>query len=227
MQRGSADMLGSFAEMAALALGPLWLAGVALVGVWLVQYRDRKRRGLAIAPLLVHKRATAWGLATAVLGATLTLLVADNARRNAYQDAQRQFTQQVDRTESAISQEVLGLVKPLGAMRGAFANDAAASQSEFAGLVQALDLPQYYRGIRGIGYAERIASADLGTYLARQSRLEGRTATMRPILGNLPEPLDAHFRVQRMEPLAANREELGLDFASEPRRRAAMVAANI
>jgi PAS domain S-box-containing protein len=222
---GSPEAMGSFAQMAALALGPLWIGGVFLLAAWMVQYRRRKRRGAGWVSLLVHQRATGWALATAVLGAALTLVLADDARLEAYRDAQRSFQQQVERAQNAISQEVVALAKPLGGMRGAFAIDGAVSRREFAAMVDALDLPRNYPGIRGIGFAERVTPSALQAYLARQERIDGQAATMRPVLGNLPEPLEAHFRVQHIEPLAANRQEVGLDFASEPRRRAAMLAA--
>ena len=219
------DVLGSFAQMLAYALVPLAFAALILGGVWTYQYLHRKKLQSGKPVLLVHKAPMVWAVATLALGLGLALVVGNTARNNTYREAHLRFMQQMDRSESSIQQEVSGLIKPLNGVRGAFVASESVSRKEFEAMIEALDLRRNYPGVRGIGYAERVKSTELKAFLANQVPVDGQATKLTFLSAMQHVGADEHFPVKFIEPLYPNRAELGIDLASDPLRREAMLAA--
>ncbi len=87
----------------------------------------------------------------------------------------------------------------------------------------AINLPQRYPGISGIGLIEDIDTADLDAYKRRMQREypELDEFTVYPVTNR-----DRHSIISFLEPLASNREAIGLDTAFEVNRRTASERAS-
>ena len=220
-----ANALRSFYEVALIALVPVLIACTVVAGLWYARYLRRRQTHPGSAQWLVHKSAMVWAVVTLSLGLVLAMLLAYKASQTAQREAQLRFMQQVDRSENSLLQEVNGLVKLLSGVRGTFVASESVSREEFGEMVDALDLPRNYPGVRGIGFIERVKPPQLAAFLARQESVGGARVLLQPVPGAPAVDIDAHFPVKFMEPLYPNRAELGTDFASEPLRRQAMVSA--
>ena len=112
----------------------------------------------------------------------------------------------------------------IAALRGAVALFAASQEvtrAEFAAYVGGLGVHERYPGIQGIGYAQRVAPADVALVEASMTREHGWPVVITPS-HRRPE----YYPIVYLEPMdAANREALGYDMFTESTRREAMERA--
>ena len=145
-------------------------------------------------------------------------------RMNAASDA-RHFEVLTEKLRNEVVRRVGVYRYGLMGTRSAFAASIYVSGSEFADLVEARDLPQEFPAATGIGYIHRVPADDLDTFtdqLREQENPGFHVTTLAPV----PPDLDRYI-IKYIEPAAINRQAIGLDIGSEPRRRAAADAARV
>ncbi|WP_169805890.1 CHASE domain-containing protein [Azohydromonas lata] len=98
----------------------------------------------------------------------------------------------------------------------------AITLEQFRAAVDSLALEQEFPGARGLAYARRVEAGREAEFLAARRR-EMPDFHIR----ELAPHADDHVVVQFIEPLPRNLDALGLDLASEPRRRDAARAASL
>ncbi len=105
--------------------------------------------------------------------------------------------------------------------QGLFAASKSVEREEWRAYVEGLDLHERYPGVQGIGYASRVATTDLETFVA-SVRADGL-----PDYRVFPPPQGPEsFPVIFLEPYRdRNVRPMGFDISSEPVRRAAMMTA--
>ena len=155
-------------------------------------------------------------LCCAALGARL------QSRRNA-ELVRVRFTSQAKRLTDQLVSRVQLYEYGLRGARGVIiaSGDATDGRTTFRRYHESRDMAREFPGALGFGFVRRLAPAQLPDFVARVRR-EGvpafATKQLTPFTGE-------RAVVELMEPLEHNREALGLDIASEPRRRAAALAA--
>mgnify|MGYP006188567597 CR=1 FL=1 len=124
-------------------------------------------------------------------------------------------TEIAQRIDERFRQYEFGLRGARGAVVAA--GGEAISRGPFEAYVATRDLAAEFPGARGFGFIRRIGRDALATF-ETAARLEGpsdfRVREIAPHDGD-------HFVIQYIEPQAPNAAAVGLDVASEPRRRAA------
>jgi PAS domain S-box-containing protein len=159
-------------------------------------------------------------LLAAVLVAALA--GAEQARRNAAQAAaalQRDAAQLADALQQRLWIYQYGLRGARGVVLSAGRDGL--SRALFARYSASRDLDAEFPGARGIGLIWRIDAADEAAFVAR-ARADGWPDFA---IRSLGDPGAQRYVIQYIEPLARNREAIGLDIASEAHRRRAAEAA--
>jgi PAS domain S-box-containing protein len=155
----------------------------------------------------------------AVLLAFGLLLTAGATLREAHDvnvEAELRFERLVERLGTAVGTRMM---QPRYGLRGAvglFAAEDDVSVDAFRRYVDSRDLESEFRGALGFGFIERVPRADVEAFVARVHADGARDFAVRSS-GDAPDL----YVIRAIEPLAANRQALGYDIASEPRRRAA------
>jgi signal transduction histidine kinase/DNA-binding response OmpR family regulator len=98
-------------------------------------------------------------------------------------------------------------------------------RDEWAEYSRSLAIDERFPGIRGIGYVQPVAPGDVNAFLAAVRADGAPDFAIHPVPG-IHEPRvhagdPARFVIEFIEPIARNRQALGLDLASEPARREA------
>jgi CHASE1-domain containing sensor protein len=114
---------------------------------------------------------------------------------------------------STVSERLERIEEALHAAQGLFAASESVRRGEWAVFARSME-PSLRRGVLGFGYAERVRRADLPSYLARMH------------IGGAPE-FEVHpassgddlYPVTYIEPTGQNAAALGLDLATEEKRR--------
>ena len=157
-----------------------------------------------------------FGVSLAILAAALTYFQV-KARNDAIANAT--FDALVDRTATAISDRVRLFQYGLRGARGAVValGPTGLTRERFHAYAATRDLDFEFRGARGFGFIRRVQNADLAVYL-EQARADGWPDFS---LRALDDAVDDHYVIQYIEPVSRNSAAVGLDIATEPRRRAA------
>ena len=156
-----------------------------------------------------------------LVGLAATWAVALTLRRSIDgRDAER-FNVAVDVLEDSITRRLDAYVAMLRAGTGVFTRPTLPSAHEFGVYVERLELEDTYPGVQGIGFAARVAAADLRRVTAR------RVAEGREGFHVWPDhPRGEYYPVLYLEPMdRRNRAALGYDMFTEPTRREAMARA--
>ena len=103
-----------------------------------------------------------------VLGGTLLLTVISSgyAAISARARDQLRFENVVQRTQDEIQNRLETYTALLRAGSGLFAANGQVSRSQFQAYVNRIGLRQRYPGVQGIGYAQRVSSADVESVVA-------------------------------------------------------------
>lgn len=165
---------------------------------------------------------SAWAPAIVLLvGLAVTASVTAFVARTAGDRDSARFDDSVTATQDAIQERMKTYLDALQASAGLFAATAPVSRPEFHAFVQHLELSSRFPGNRGIGWSPTVPDHQLEDFVdsVRQSGRPG----FRLFPANSHR---VHQPVLLIEPLDhGNRNSLGYDMASEPRRRAAMQRA--
>jgi diguanylate cyclase (GGDEF)-like protein/PAS domain S-box-containing protein len=166
---------------------------------------------------------TAWVAAAAVLsiGLALTAGAVIWQQRLASADARGQQERQMERLQADLVKRLSMPVYGLKGARGTLAAmDGRLSRPAFRAYVESRDLPSEFPGVRGFGFIEKVAHADLGAFVAEQRR-SGAPDYRVHGLG----AADPHYFVTQIEPLARNTQAWGIDSGGNPVRRQAIEQA--
>jgi signal transduction histidine kinase/CHASE1-domain containing sensor protein/ActR/RegA family two-component response regulator len=186
---------------------------------------------------LAQRFVRRWGVPTFILAVSLTITAtsayyvyasAATAERNRFthlvQDARDEANRSLDRYLSALRGTV-----------GLYAAFGQVDRRSFDAYAAALDLPEQYRGMRGLGFVARVGAADREAFLEEARRESGAQFKIwsadEPATGPAGGPAASAwsgdvFVVRYVAPaVAVRRQVLGYDMASDPARRAAMVRA--
>jgi PAS domain S-box-containing protein len=91
----------------------------------------------------------------------------------------------------------------------------------FAAYSRSRDIAKEFPGARGFGFVRRVPAGGERAYIAGVRRNGPATFEIKELGANQGE----HFVIEMVEPMAENAAALGLDIASEPRRRAAAISS--
>ena len=133
---------------------------------------------------------------------------------------QTQASADFERSAERIAQIIESRMRqPIYGLRGAgglYAASKDVSRSEFQAYVDSRDLLQEFPGVRGFGFIQRVARADVPAFVAAQ-QADGAPAFAVRELAALGE--EDRYIIKYIEPALANASALGLDVGSEPMRR--------
>ena len=159
-----------------------------------------------------------------VLGGTLLLTVfsSDYAAISARARDQLQFENAVQRTQDEIKNRLETYTALLRSGSGLFAATGQVTRSQFQAYVNRLGLRQRYPGMQGIGYAQRITSADAESVVTNLRQQGLPNFSIRPA----SPPRDEFFPIVYLEPTDQRSQgAIGFDMFSQATRRAAMERA--
>ncbi|MDH4390003.1 MAG: CHASE domain-containing protein, partial [Aquabacterium sp.] len=182
----------------------------------------RRRPGGALVPwcqgLLVR-----WLPAGVLLvGAAISLWSALWLHLRTDAEATAEFHRIVQRDTHEISERFRKPVHALSGARGAYAAQPEVRRRSFQRFVGSLNLEADYPGVRGFGFIQRVARADLAAFVAAERADGAPTFTLRQIA---PSDEAERFVIKYIEPGAANQGAVGLDVGSEPVRRQGVLLA--
>ncbi len=131
------------------------------------------------------------------------------------------FENAVQRTGASIVARVDLYIGMLRAGAGLFAATTEVTQEDFRSFAQRINLPTFYPGVQGIGYAHRMLPEERSAFVDKMRRTGAAEFEISPP-GDRPE----FFPIVFLEPLdRRNRNAVGYDMFSEPTRNAAMARA--
>jgi PAS domain S-box-containing protein len=166
----------------------------------------------------------AWVLSLGLLCAGLALSVGTGVwlHSRLQAQAQSQFQRQTERISAEIVTRLTNPVRSLSGLRGFYAATNQVSRDAFANYVFTGDLEHDAPGVRGFGFVERVARADLPAFASfgRQALAEDFAIKS---LGD--DSHDEAYVVSMIEPAINNQGALGVDAGSEAVRRRAIEQA--
>jgi CHASE1-domain containing sensor protein len=172
-----------------------------------------------------------WGL-TAIMalgGPLLGLLVFILASSSEKEKVSAQFGEYVSEQQSLFQKEVNTVVEELYYLRSYFQLQDEINRQEFQALAQ--DALARHPAIRSLAWVPRITAGkrEMHELQARKEGLTGyRILALRQNGDHTQAPsLAEHYPVFYVEPFEPNKRDIGLDLASEPVRRTALVEAMI
>ena len=171
--------------------------------------------------LRIHagRRAVLVFLAGLALTAGLILQLARDQER-AWQEAFRNFTTQFSNTvEERITHYQYGLRGARGAIL--VGGEQQISREAFRRYSASRDINKEFPGARGFGFIRRVAPADEAAFVARARRDGAPGFAIRQLQPHAGE----RYVIQYIEPQVRSQPAIGLDVASEARRKAAADAA--
>jgi PAS domain S-box-containing protein len=116
---------------------------------------------------------------------------------------------------STVSERLERIEEALHAAQGLFAASQSVERGEWAVFARSMQ-PSLRRGVLGFGYAERVRRADLSSYLNRMHIGGAPEFEVRPASNR-----DELYPITYIEPIGQNAAALGLDLATEEKRREA------
>ena len=181
------------------------------------------RQNINLSPLQYGWKPLLSALAMLLAGLALTAYSVHLTRQGIRDKAQTEFNQYADRIETSILNQ---FEHPLIGIKGAIGAKASTEvastfkRANFRAYVATHDLATEFPGMRGFAYVERIQRSQLSGFEAAQKTDEAPDFTVKT-KGDAPDL----YVVKFIEPLAGNREALGVDLAVEPVRREAIAQA--
>lgn len=139
----------------------------------------------------------------------------------------RHMASVISRVEGQISDRMNLYMNALKGGASLFAASREVQSTEWAAYANALDLPIQFPGINGMGVVIPVDKRSADQFAAMMRVSLGRDFAIKPVpdVAAADAAFPQHFVIIYSEPIARNRRAIGLDVASEPRRRAAAIAA--
>jgi PAS domain S-box-containing protein len=130
------------------------------------------------------------------------------------------FAQLANNAEAVIENRLVNYVTALHSARSFVLGAPAVTNRGWKNLVQSLNLPTNYPGLRGVGLVYPVAPEELEGFLARVRADVAPDFTLRPFQGETLSRDRPHFVLTHIERLVPAAEVLhGLDVGSQPLRR--------
>jgi PAS domain S-box-containing protein len=168
-----------------------------------------------------RRRTIFSGLIVALLLAVTLAMTALSANELAGRE-RAQVARGADAAATAIEARLRAYIEVLYGARGLFAVGDGVSHAEFHRFATGLRLDARYPGIQVLGAARPVAAGSR-TAAARSVAADIRASGLPyPAFAIHPEGAGPAYPISYIEPQLGNRAALGLDFRSEPRRRAAL-----
>ena len=158
-----------------------------------------------------------------VLGFSLSMLAAWLQAQSNRRHLDAVVRQETQRVAAQVAHQVLRVELGLLGARGAVLTVGweALTREAFLRYSQSRNLDVEFPGVRGIGVIRRIDRAQEAGFVARAAADGWPSFAIRALA---PHD-DERMVIQYVEPVARNREAIGLDIGSEPRRREAALTA--
>ena len=155
-------MRAGLAEILFYACIPLAFAAIFGAIVWSVQSVRRDKLYEPAPGAALHRIPLLVALLVLVLGLALAVLYAESARQAALHDARTRFLHQAEKVEADLQSQITDIAHLLDGVRGFMLARQSHSGAAFQKYVSARDLRRDFPGVRGLGYAERVAKAGCG-----------------------------------------------------------------
>ena len=155
------------------------------------------------------------GLAMAVLGAWWQ-------QQQIASGVANEFQRRVERVSSEITRRFGQPVYGLNGARGAYVVAGGMTRAQFRDYVESRDLPTEFPGVRGFGFIQPVARAELDAFVAAE-RSDGAPQFSVRQLND--QALDDLYVIKFIEPAVDNVGAQGLDVGSEAVRREALQRA--
>ncbi|MCD2518810.1 response regulator [Massilia sp. G4R7] len=161
-------------------------------------------------------------LVIAVAGVALSIAAAQYQQRDNRQVLERRLQRLLDHASEGVGARIQGYRNVLRGMRGLLlvAGPDRTTPAQLSRYLANIDVEHEFPGARGFGFARRVAPAAEAAYVARQRLVHGKFA-LRQVAPNQ----DERYVIQLFESIGGNESALGLDLASEPKRRRAALDA--
>jgi PAS domain S-box-containing protein len=163
---------------------------------------------------------TTWLLPLVVLflGLMLATIAAGWLQKNFNNKAEQQF----ERTAKRVSDEIIRRFEvPVYGLRGTrtlLLSRDKITRSDARSIISGRDLAKEFPGVRGFGFIQYVARADLAAFLAQENTDPRSPFAIRQLVDKDHADL---YIIKIIEPAENNIGALGLDIGSEPHRRAA------
>jgi len=163
-----------------------------------------------------------WVACTLIAGALLTTFMVLRQERHNAAFVDERFATESRELADAIHDRFALYEYGLRAARGLIqqAGEHGITPADFGRYMASRDIDREFPGARGFGFVHRVPADRL-----RDHPRDHAVPPPLPVDPLHPPHPGEHFIIELVEPLERNREAVGLDIASEPRRRAAAVAA--
>jgi diguanylate cyclase (GGDEF)-like protein len=168
--------------------------------------------------------AQGFALGVLALAVTATVAVYSVCQQFVEREARLRFDNDSRSVEQQIAVRVRLYTDVLVTMRALFGEDRNVTRGEFRDFVAGLDLPGRYPGFQTLNYATYLRAADVEAFLDEQRKDESLRQAGIDFSIHPPGMRDSYDVLTYLEPLAGNREAVGLDMDAQPQRRAAMQA---
>ncbi len=157
---------------------------------------------------------------TFVVGLTLSILGANQARQSYRNEASLHFAQLTERLVNDVQLRMNQPIYGLKGARGVYAASKSVERLEFRAYTLSRDLPREFPGVLGFGFIQRVLRGDLARFIAAERADDAPDFSVNTG-GNAPDLYVMKF----IDPIAVNRPALGFDAATDPVRRAALLRA--
>lgn len=168
-------------------------------------------------------RYVLFGLLVLAFGVALSAIWGWQQGKNNERHLNEELAQATQEIERALTARLKVYEYRLSGIRGAIhmIGERDISRAQFERYGQARNLDQEYPGARGFGYIRRVSPAQEEEFLAR-ARTDGKPDFQ---IRQLSPHDGERFVIQYVEPAERNAQAIGLDIASEHKRRYAAVMA--
>ncbi|HYX36823.1 MAG TPA: CHASE domain-containing protein [Oligoflexus sp.] len=143
------------------------------------------------------------------------------ARRGVQREAHSRFETQAQMIADAIDARLQTYVQTLYQTRGFFQTHGIPSQDEFAIFMRSVNVADYYPGIQGLGFSQRISRTEVDAHITFMRAHGSPTFRIHPA-GDRPE----YYPIVLLDPMDwRNQRAFGFDMHTDPVRQRAMDAA--
>ncbi len=169
-----------------------------------------------------HLRMFRLAIVVWLVGTALSALMAIWVAQRLQSSASEQFQRVADFVSREVGRRMLRPLYLLGGTRSYFLSTPKVTRIPFINFVLSHDLKVEFAGVRGIGFIERVPSADINAWLERE-RLDDAPNLQVRNLGSFRS--DTRYLVKFIEPTLYNPGALGIDVSSDDHRRHALEQA--
>lgn len=219
---------GGVRVMAALLAGVAVLTAAAGVGpfgglepaaAWVAVFVGAVGVVALVLPLWREPAGFGWPAAVLLAGWALSGWMFSTLQRQREAEDRANFAQLAANAESEIQRRMDSYVELLRAGAGVVATDEKLERPEWRGFVETADIARRHPGLRRLGVVLAVPDDEVAAF-ERQRRAEGLVGfSVHPLPGRAPVGGE-HFVATFAAP-EGDATMLGLDFATEPRRRGA------